>query len=452
MKTEDGLSISFVSLGCDKNLVDSEKMLGKLDRYGFHFTDTPEEADIAVVNTCCFIHDAKEESINTLLEMAELKENGRLKILIAAGCLAQRYREEILKEIPQVDALIGTMETESIVEVLEKLLGNSFETNAPDLTVGRSLTTGGHFAYLKIAEGCDKYCTYCVIPSVRGRYTSVPVEALVAEATKLAEDGVKELILVAQETTRYGMDLYGEKQLPRLLRALALISGIVWIRLLYCYPEEITEELIDTIAEEPKICHYLDIPIQHASDDILKRMGRQTTREDIVSRIRRIRERIPDICLRTTFISGFPGETPQDHQMVMDFVSDMQFDRLGVFTYSKEEGTPAAKMKDQVPKRVKEKRRKEIMLLQQDIAFAKAEEMKGRKLYVMVEGKAVDQDVYVTRTYRDAPEVDGYLFLQSDESYMTGDYVEVEVIGANAYDLIGREAERMDEEEYESTE
>jgi ribosomal protein S12 methylthiotransferase len=451
MITKEGLSISFVSLGCDKNLVDSEKMLGKLDRYGFRFTDTPEEADIAVVNTCCFIHDAKEESINTLLEMADLKDNGQLKFLIAAGCLAQRYREEIQKEIPQVDALIGTMETESIVEVLENLLGKSFAANAPDSAVGRSLTTGGHFAYLKIAEGCDKYCTYCVIPSVRGRYTSVPVEELVAEAKKLAEGGVEELILVAQETTRYGVDLYGDKQLPRLLKALALIPGIVWIRILYCYPEEITEELIDAIAEEPKICHYLDIPIQHASDDILKRMGRHTTREDIVSRIRRIRERIPDICLRTTLISGFPGETPEDHQIVMDFVAAMQFDRLGVFTYSKEEGTPAAKMKDQVPKRVKKKRRKEIMLLQQEIAFAKAKEMEGRKLLVMVEGKAADQDVYVTRTYKDAPEVDGYLFMQSEESYMTGDFVEVEVTGANAYDLIGVEAERRKEEEYEST-
>jgi ribosomal protein S12 methylthiotransferase len=442
MKTEDGLKIIFVSLGCDKNLVDSEKMLGKLDSYGFHFTDEPTDADIAVVNTCCFIHDAKEESINTLLEMADLKENAKLKILFAAGCLAQRYRREIQKEIPQVDALIGTMETEAIAEVLENLLGNDTVLHKPDLTLGRSLTTGGHFAYLKIAEGCDKYCTYCVIPSVRGRYTSIPVEELTAEARRLAEGGVKELVLVAQETTRYGVDLYGEKQLPRLLKALAFIPGIVWIRLLYCYPEEITQELIDTIAEEPKICHYLDIPIQHASDEILKRMGRQTTREDIVSRIKRIRERIPDICLRTTFISGFPGEKPEDHQMVLDFVADMQFDRLGVFTYSKEEGTPAAKMKDQVPKRVKEKRRKEIMLLQQEIAFAKAKEMEGRELCVMIEGKATDQDVYVARTYRDAPDVDGYLFLQSDESYMTGDFVEVEVTGANAYDLTGKEAGR----------
>jgi ribosomal protein S12 methylthiotransferase len=443
MKLNEGLQIIFVSLGCDKNLVDSEKMLGKLDGSGFRFTDEAEEADIAVVNTCCFIHDAKEESVNTLLEMAELKDKGKLKILIAAGCLAQRYREEIQKEIPQVDAIIGTTETESIVKVIQSLLGEAAPTATADRTEERSLTTGGHFAYLKIAEGCDKFCTYCIIPSIRGKYKSIPVEELVAEAAKLADGGVKELILVAQETTRYGVDLYGEKRLPILLRELSQIPGLVWIRLLYCYPEEITEELIETIAEEPKICHYLDIPIQHASDEILKKMGRQTTREDIVFLVNRIRERIPDICLRTTFISGFPGESEEDHQTLLDFVSDMQFDRVGVFPYSKEEGTPAAKMKGQVPKRLKEKRRKEIMLLQQEIAFAKAQEMEGRKLSVMIEGKAVDQDVYVTRTYRDAPEVDGYLFLQTDETYMTGDFVEVVVTGANTYDLIG--------EEYEST-
>jgi ribosomal protein S12 methylthiotransferase len=441
MKLNEALQIIFVSLGCDKNLVDSEKMLGKLDGSGFRFTDEAEEADIAVVNTCCFIHDAKEESVNSLLEMADLKDKGKLKILIAAGCLAQRYRDEIQKEIPQVDAIIATTETESIVKVLQSLLGKAAPTAAPDLAEERSLTTGGHFAYLKIAEGCDKFCTYCIIPSIRGKFTSVPVEELVAEAEKLADGGVKELILVAQETTRYGVDLYGEKRLPRLLRELAQIPGLVWIRLLYCYPEEITEELIETIAEEPKICHYLDIPIQHASDEILKKMGRQTTREDIVSLVNRLRERIPDICLRTTFISGFPGECEEDHQTLLNFVSDMQFDRVGVFPYSKEEGTPAAKMKEQVPKRLKEKRRKEVMVLQQEIAFAKAREMEGRKLIVMIEGKAVDQDVYVARTYRDAPEVDGYLFLQSTETYMTGDYVEVVVTGANTYDLIGEEYE-----------
>ncbi|GFI65703.1 ribosomal protein S12 methylthiotransferase RimO [Lachnospiraceae bacterium] len=437
------MNILFVSLGCDKNLADTELMLGGLRRRGYSFTDDEAEADIAVVNTCCFIGDAKEESINTLLELAELKDGGKLKALIAAGCLAQRYQEEIRKEIPQVDAVVGTMAIEEIGEAVEEALAgkgrNHFrELNAPlSLSRDRVLTTGGHYAYLKIAEGCGRHCTYCIIPKVRGDYRSIPLEELVAQARALGEGGVRELILVAQETTLYGTDLYGEKRLPRLLQELAKLPEIHWIRILYCYPEEITEELIETIAREPKVCHYLDIPIQHASDRILKRMGRRTTREELTALIGRLRERIPDICLRTTLISGFPGESQEDFEELYRFVNEMEFDRLGVFPYSREEDTAAAGMPDQVPEEIREARRDELMELQQAVAFDRAEEMTGRVLEVMVEGKAADEDVYVTRTYRDAPGVDGYLFLNTTASLMTGDFVKALVTGSNEYDLTG---------------
>ncbi len=437
------MNILFVSLGCDKNLADTELMLGGLRRRGYSFTDDEAEADIAVVNTCCFIGDAKEESINTLLELAELKDGGKLKALIAAGCLAQRYQEEIRKEIPQVDAVVGTMAIEEIGEAVEEALAgkgrNHFrELNVPlSLSRDRVLTTGGHYAYLKIAEGCGRHCTYCIIPKVRGDYRSIPLEELVAQARALGEGGVRELILVAQETTLYGTDLYGEKRLPRLLQELAKLPEIHWIRILYCYPEEITEELIEIIAREPKVCHYLDIPIQHASDRILKRMGRRTTREELTALIGRLRERIPDICLRTTLISGFPGESQEDFEELYRFVNEMEFDRLGVFPYSREEDTAAAGMPDQVPEEIREARRDELMELQQAVAFDRAEEMTGRVLEVMVEGKAADEDVYVTRTYRDAPGVDGYLFLNTTASLMTGDFVKALVTGSNEYDLTG---------------
>ena len=437
------MNFLFGSLGWDKNLADTELMLGGLRRRGYSFTDDEAEADIAVVNTCCFIGDAKEESINTLLELAELKDGGKLKALIAAGCLAQRYQEEIRKEIPQVDAVVGTMAIEEIGEAVEEALAgkgrNHFrELNAPlSLSRDRVLTTGGHYAYLKIAEGCGRHCTYCIIPKVRGDYRSIPLEELVAQARALGEGGVRELILVAQETTLYGTDLYGEKRLPRLLQELAKLPEIHWIRILYCYPEEITEELIETIAREPKVCHYLDIPIQHASDRILKRMGRRTTREELTALIGRLRERIPDICLRTTLISGFPGESQEDFEELYRFVNEMEFDRLGVFPYSREEDTAAAGMPDQVPEEIREARRDELMELQQAVAFDRAEEMTGRVLEVMVEGKAADEDVYVTRTYRDAPGVDGYLFLNTTASLMTGDFVKALVTGSNEYDLTG---------------
>ncbi len=437
------MKILFVSLGCDKNLVDTEMMMGELLQKGYEFTDDEAEADIAVVNTCCFIGDAKEESINTLLEMADLKTSGQIKLLVAAGCLAQRYKEEIQTEIPEVDVIIGTTAIDSIVEAIDEALkgkcNNHYaDLNAKPLTgVKRVMTTGGHFAYLKIAEGCNKHCTYCIIPKVRGDFRSVPMEKLVEEAKELADKGVKELILVAQETTLYGMDLYGEKSLPKLLRALAEIPGIYWIRILYCYPEEITDELIQTIKEVPKVCHYLDIPIQHASDAVLKRMGRRTNQEQLRDMIAKLREEIPDICLRTTLITGFPGETQEDHEELIDFVDDCEFDRLGVFTYSQEEDTPAALMPDQIEEEVKQERQRELMELQQFIAFEKAEAMIGQVLVVMIEGKIAEDEVYVARTYRDAPNVDGYLFIKTSANLMTGDLVKVLVTDCNEYDLIG---------------
>lgn len=439
----DNINILFISLGCDKNLADTEMMLGILQQKGYHFTDDEAEADVVVVNTCCFIGDAKEESINALLEMAELKTGGRLKVLIAAGCLAQRYREEIQKEIPEVDAILGTAAAEEIAEAVGEVLAGTAQNHYRDLNSppavrrDRVLTTGGHFAYLKIAEGCGKHCTYCIIPKVRGDYRSIAMDKLIEQAEALAEGGVRELILVAQETTLYGVDLYGKKSLPELLHRLAQISGIYWIRLLYCYPEEITDELIETIAEEPKVCHYLDIPVQHASDAVLKRMGRRTNQEELRRRINRIRERIPDICLRTTLISGFPGETQEDFEELYRFVNEMEFDRLGVFPYSQEEDTPAAQMPDQIEDTVKESRRDELMELQQAISYEKAENMIGQVLTVMVEGKIADEDAYVTRTYRDAPNVDGYLFLNTAATFVTGDFVKALVTDFNEYDLIG---------------
>ena len=437
------MKVLFISLGCDKNLVDSEVMLKLLEKKGYQFTDDETEADIIIINTCCFIGDAKEESVNTILEMAEYRKSGSCKALIVTGCLAQRYQKEILDEIEEVDAVLGTATYDSIAEAVDKALGGQKELHFEDIDRlvpeqgGRVLTTGGHYAYLKIAEGCDKRCTYCIIPKLRGRFRSVPEERLLAEAEELARQGVKELILVAQETTVYGVDLYGEKRLPELLEKLAAIPGIRWIRVQYCYPEEITEELIQVIKKEPKICHYLDLPIQHASDRILKRMGRRTTQADLRRIIGRLRQEIPDICLRTTLITGFPGETEEDHEELMRFVDDCEFDRLGVFPYSPEEDTPAAAMPDQIPEEVKQDRRAELMELQQEIAFEKAEDMTGQELTVMIEGKVADEYAYVGRTYKDAPGVDGYLFLNTDETLMSGDFARVRVTGAAEYDLIG---------------
>ena len=437
------MRILFVSLGCDKNLVDTEVMLGLLAQKGHQMVDSEEEADVIVVNTCCFIHDAKEESIQTIIEMAEYKKNGTLKVLIVTGCLAQRYKQEILDEIEEVDAVLGTTSYDKIVDAIEEALQGHRSLQLQDIDLlpvvesKRLVTTGGHYAYLKIAEGCDKHCTYCIIPKIRGNFRSVPMERLVKEAEELAEQGVKELILVAQETTLYGKDIYGKKSLHLLLKELCKISGLRWIRILYCYPEEITDELIQVMKEEPKICHYLDLPIQHASDAVLKRMGRRTSKAQLVAIIEKLRQEIPDIAIRTTLITGFPGETSEQHEELLDFINEMEFDRLGVFTYSPEEDTPAATMADQIEESVKEDRQAELMELQQEIAFELAERRIGQEVLVMIEGKVADENAYVGRTYMDAPNVDGLIFVETDEELMSGDFVKVKVIGALEYDLIG---------------
>ncbi|MBB5265081.1 ribosomal protein S12 methylthiotransferase [Catenibacillus scindens] len=437
------MNIYFVSLGCDKNLVDSEVMLGLLTKQGYTLTNDETKADIIVVNTCSFIHDAKQESVDTLLEMAEYKKSGQVKVLIAAGCLAQRYQQEILDEITEVDAVVGTTGYGDICQVIDKVLQGQRlldihslgELPAPD--VRRVITTGGYSSYLKIAEGCDKHCSYCIIPKIRGEYRSYPMEEVLKQAKDLARAGIKELNIVAQETTMYGKDLYGAKVFPELLRRLCQIDGIRWIRILYCYPEEITDELIQVIREEEKVCHYLDLPIQHANDEILKRMGRRTTRKDLENVIQKLRENIPDIALRTTLITGFPGETQQQHEELMDFVERMGFDRLGVFTYSPEEGTAAATMPDQIPEEEKLRRQDELMSLQQNIAFDISAAMVGRTLDVLVEGKLPEEGVYIGRTYKDAPDVDGYIFISAREELLSGSFVTVRVTASHEYDLIG---------------
>lgn len=453
-------NVLFVSLGCDKNLVDSEKMLGLLNEAGYRVAQEESEADAIVVNTCCFIHDTKEESVETILEMAEWKKKGRLKALIVTGCMAQRYQDEIQQEIPEVDAVIGTTGYTEIVPILDEILAEaeasqkeaaveepkekSFVNCCPSIDLlpasladKRVVTTGGYTAYLKIAEGCNKRCTYCIIPYIRGHYRSFPMEDLLEEARKLAEGGVKELILIAQETTVYGMDCYGRKALPELLTKLCEIEGIEWIRILYCYPEEITDELIAVMKKEKKICHYLDIPIQHSEDTILKRMGRRTNRAELVSLVEKLRKEIPDIVLRTTLITGFPGETEEEFKNMVDFVDSMEFDRLGVFPYSAEEGTKAAEMDGQITEEVKESRRDEIMALQQEISADKAASRIDDEMSVLIEGYLYEDDIYIGRTYMDAPKVDGNVFVRAEEELISGDIVPVRITGANEYDLMG---------------
>ena len=448
------MKILFVSLGCDKNLVDSEEMLGDLTQAGYEITDDEEAAEAAVINTCCFINDAKKESIESILELARRRTDGQLRALIVTGCLAQRYSQDILREIPEVDAVIGTTAQDTLLQTLEEVLGRDEAGSGrqekdralvrlddlrrlPRTDAKRVLTTANGYGYLRIAEGCDKHCTYCVIPSIRGSYRSIPMENVLETAEQLAGQGVRELILVAQETTLYGTDLYGRKMLPELLHKLAQIEQIRWIRLLYCYPEEITPELVQTMKEEPKVLHYIDMPIQHASDSILKRMGRRTDRKELEEIVSLLRKEIPDICIRTTLITGFPGEVEKDHKTLLSFVRRMKFERLGVFAYSREEGTPAAKMPAQIPAPVKKKRRKELMLLQQEIAFKKARRMKGRTVEAIVEGRIVGEDVYTARTYMDAPGVDGTLFIETRRELMSGDFVRVKITGSDEYDLIG---------------
>ncbi len=438
------MNIYFISLGCDKNLVDSENMLGILHENGYRITSDEQEADIIIVNTCCFINDAKTESINTILEMSEYKKSGKAKALIVTGCLAERYKEDILKEIPEVDALLGTTSFTNILKVVEEITDGKQHSHFENLDLlpkssGRRLLTSGTFsAYLKIAEGCDKHCTYCIIPKVRGNYRSVPMEELLQEAQYLADQGVRELILVAQETTLYGKDLYGQVKLSGLLSKLCLIAGIEWIRILYCYPEEITDELIDTMKKEPKICRYLDIPIQHASDRILKLMGRRTTKTDLINIIAKLRSNLPDIALRTTLITGFPTETEEEHAELMEFVEEMGFERLGVFTYSKEDNTPAALLKPQVLAKVKKQRQKDIMKLQQTISFEHTAGLAGKTFEVLIEGRmAEEENIFIGRTTMDAPQVDGFFFVSSEEELISGSLVKAVVTGAKGYDLVG---------------
>ena len=435
--------VLFISLGCDKNLADSEEMLGMLVENGYEITNDESEAEAIVINTCAFIHDAKEESVNSILEMAQYKESGKLKALLVTGCLAQRYQKEITEEIPEVDAVLGTGSWDELIQALdkafegEKYLDFQSIDRVPQAGGKRVITTGGYYDYLKIAEGCDKCCTYCIIPRLRGKYRSIPMEKLVAQAEYLASQGVRELIVVAQETTVYGKELYGEKSLHILLRKLCRIPGIQWIRILYCYPEEIYPELIQTMKEERKICHYLDLPIQHCNDRILKRMGRRTTKAELIQIVETLRKEIPDIILRTTLITGFPGETQEEHEELMEFIDTMEFDRLGVFTYSAEEDTPAAKMPDQIEEEEKQRRQAELMELQQEISIDKGNARIGSEVEVMVEGKVADENAYVARTYGDAPGVDGYLFINTDTQLMSGDFAMVHVTGALEYDLIG---------------
>ncbi|MBO6137357.1 MAG: 30S ribosomal protein S12 methylthiotransferase RimO [Lachnospiraceae bacterium] len=438
------MKIHFVSLGCDKNLVDSERMIAQCASAGYEFTDDPSVADIIVVNSCCFIDSAKEESINELLSMAEYKTEGHLQCLVLAGCMAERYAKEVEKELPEVDVLVNVSEFTRVAEHIEEFLKeNSMEVperiSAAD-EGARSISTTGHFEYLKIAEGCDKRCTYCAIPYIRGSYKSVPMIKLLNEARYLAEQGVKELILVAQETSNYGVDLYGEKKLSELLHKLCEIDGLKWIRIMYCYPEEIDDELIQTIKSEEKICHYLDIPIQHASNEVLRRMGRRCSREQLEEVINTLRSEIPDIAIRTTLITGFPGESEEDFRQLLSFVEEKRFDRLGCFTYSREEGTPAADFEGQLPDKIKAERRDVIMELQQEIVFEDAEKLVGRELEVLIEGALPEDRVYVGRTYRDAPDVDGYIFVdygQTGGALVTGDMVRVRVTGTHDYDLVG---------------
>lgn len=437
------MRILLSSLGCDKNLVDSEMMLGMMAESGHEFTDDETLADIIVVNTCSFIMDAKQESIQTLIDFGRLKNEANLKCLICTGCLAERYHDQIREELPEVDIILGTTAYDKIVEAIDTFFESKKSAEYIDdvntkLVYGkpRISTTGGHYSYLKIAEGCDKKCTYCAIPLFRGAYRSVPMEALLKEARELADKGVKELIIVAQETTVYGKDIYGEKRLHILLKELCKIEGLEWIRLLYCYPEEIYDELIETIKNEPKICKYLDIPIQHADDHILQRMGRRTDRKYLENLISKLRKEIPDICLRTTLITGFPGETDEMFESLCDFVYDMDFDRLGVFTYSPEENTLAAEMDDQIDEDVKAERRDIIMQMQQDISFDKASQKKGMILDCMVEGR-LESGALVARSYMDAPDVDGYVFVDTDRDIESGKFIKVRITDSNEYDLIG---------------
>lgn len=443
------MNILMVSLGCDKNLCDSEAMLGLLAKHNYNITNDEQEADAIIVNTCSFIKDAMEESVNTVLEMAKLKQQN-LKYLIVTGCMAQRFKDEIFDEIPEIDACLGTSSFDKILDVIEELKARDGIEDAEEISVyddidrlatitesNKVITSGTFMGYLKIAEGCDKFCTYCVIPHIRGHYRSVPMEQLLKEAEYMASQGIEELVLVAQETTCYGKDLYGEKRLHVLVHELAKIEEIKWIRLMYCYPEEIYDELIDCFKVEPKLLHYIDMPMQHSEDAILKRMGRRTDRASIEAVIGKLREAVPDIAIRTSLIAGFPGETQEEHEALMAFLDEQELDRVGVFTYSREDGTPAATFENQIDEETAEQWRNEIMELQQEISLDKNETFVGKIMQVIIEGYSSDDDVYVGRTYRDAPGVDGLVFVNCDYELMSGQIVDVRINEVGPYDMIG---------------
>lgn len=445
-------TVAFVSLGCDKNLVDSEVMLGILDQEGYRIIDNESEAEVLIVNTCAFIKDAIQESIDTILEVADHKKSGNCKALIVTGCLAERYREEIMKEIPEVDAVLGAGDYIGIGEAIQRvhqgekvIKVDAINRDINEFEAPRMISTLGSYAYLKIAEGCDNYCTYCIIPKLRGKYRSRKMESLISEAKMLVDNGVREIIIVAQDTTRYGIDLYGEKMLPQLLKELSKLDDLKWIRLMYCYPEEITDELIEVIASDPKVCHYIDMPIQHSSNTVLKRMGRKSRREELIELIQKMRKKIPDMIIRTSLIVGFPGETEEEFQDLCGFLEEVRLDRAGVFTYSHEEDTAAYNMENQIDETVKEVRKNKIMELQQQISFKKNEEKVGTVLEVMIEGKLAEEDVYCSRSYGDAPEIDGAVFVAAEENLIAGDFVTVQITNSYEYDLIGEIYDELSE-------
>lgn len=440
------IKVSMASLGCSKNLIDSEQMLGLLEQSGYEIVENEEDADILIVNTCTFIESAKMESIECILELAQYKKTGHCKYLIVTGCLAQRYKEQILSELPEVDAVIGTNEYDKIADVIRSLDEEQekrlFCAETPLLCeTSRLRSTPGYTAYLKIAEGCDNHCTYCVIPSIRGRYRSRRMEDIISEAKELAADGVKELVVIAQDTTRYGKDLYGEYRLAELLRELCHIDNIEWVRVHYCYPEIVTDKLIDVFAEESKLCNYFDIPVQHCSDGILKRMGRRTSKKQITELIAQIRHRLPDAVIRTSLIVGFPGETEEEFEELRQFVEETKFDRLGVFAYSREEDTPAYDMDNQIDEEEKERRRELLMMVQSEISQQLNEDKIGKTVRVLVEGKDEIIKSYYGRTYADSIEIDGKVFFKSDKPLKEGDFASVKIEQVLEYDLFGTATE-----------
>ena len=435
------MKVYFASLGCDKNLVDSEHMLADISSE-YEIVSAPEEADIAIVNTCAFIKDAKEESINTILELAEYKKDN-LKYLVVTGCLAQRYYEDLKELIPEIDVFLGISAIPNILADLKRVSDKEKIFDIPDNNLKqnasgrRFLNPPYHYSYLKIAEGCDKKCTYCSIPLIRGSYRSVPMDELIKEAEFLADNYVKELILVAQETTVYGVDLYGKKSLVELVNKLSEIEGIEWIRLMYCYPEEIDDDLIELLKNNSKVCKYLDMPIQHASDRILQKMGRRTSKKEITSLIKRLRKEVPGIAIRTSLITGFPTETDEEAEELCEFITKNKFDRLGVFTYSKEEGTLASSFKPQIKESIKKQRQKKLMEIQREISIKRNLSFVNKKFTAIIDGYNSEDGFYVARLYSDAPDIDGTVFIECEEEYLSGTFVKVKITDCSEYDLFG---------------